>query len=206
MPNAIDVTGLRFGRLLVSGPSVADSRPRRVPVKCDCGEALVVTVASLRSGDTRSCGCLKRDSFAARFTTHGMTGTPEHEVWRSMLKRCTHPRNKEWKNYGGRGVRICDRWLGRDGFAHFIADMGARPVGTSIDRIDVNGNYEPANCRWATTKEQARNTRATKLTPEKVERVRTGDLAKMTAKRAAEALGVSRSLVGAIRQGKAWAA
>jgi hypothetical protein len=95
-----------------------------------------------------------------RNTTHGLTDTPEHRSWAHMKNRCTNPNNDAWKHYGGRGIRVCDSWL--ESFEQFLADMGERPNGTSLDRIDVDGHYEPGNCRWATAVEQNNNQRRTR--------------------------------------------
>lgn len=129
--------------------------------RCDCGTSSVVNGASLRIGNSGSCGCrvpeISREM--GRLTaTHGMTGTPEYAAWRSMKGRCHNPTDQGYGNYGARGIIVCDRW--RDSFENFLADMGLRPSDNhSIDRINVNGNYEPKNCRWATTGEQSRNRR-----------------------------------------------
>jgi hypothetical protein len=128
-----------------------------------------VTAASykLTSGNTRSCGCLKRDLIGSRRKTHGATAggkrTPEHQAWKGMIKRCGNPAAKDYAFYGGRGVRVCERW--RLSFAAFLADVGDRPSANhTLDRFpNNNGNYEPGNVRWATRVEQMRNTRANHL-------------------------------------------
>lgn len=157
----IDISGFRFGRLIAKEAIPGKTKWLCV---CDCGATVEVSGTALRSGDTRSCGCLRREMTAARARVnhrrHGHHGSVEYMTWTRIRNRCRNPNHQDWANYGGRGIKVCDRW---DSFELFLADMGPRPSGTSIDRIDVNGNYEPTNCRWATPTEQARNKRTSSM-------------------------------------------
>ncbi len=154
MGNFKDLVGQRFERLtVVSLAEKRDGRPRWA-CRCDCGTEVVVAGNHLKSGATRSCGCLQRELTAQRSTTHGKSRTRTYRIWDLMHSRCSNPKNLRFKQYGGRGITVCERWSNFEGF---LADMGECPDGYSIDRIDPNGNYEPVNCRWATEATQQNN-------------------------------------------------
>lgn len=126
--------------------------------RCACGKLSYVETRSLVSRPTYSCGCVRVEKMKLRNTTHGMTKTPEYAAWDSLRQRCKNKTSSAYKDYGGRGIKVCDRWL--HSFENFYSDMGPRPSSShSIDRVDNNGDYTPDNCRWATTKEQGGNKR-----------------------------------------------
>lgn len=156
----IDLSGRRFGRLTVIRKAERHAEGTwKWECACDCGGSKVCRGYSLVRGDTRSCGCLQREHSRPTARRHGMSGTKMYGVWKSMLQRVRNGNDASYGNYGGRGIRVCDRWLV---FENFYADMGEPPPETSIDRIDVNGDYEPGNCRWVDKKTQCRNRRNNK--------------------------------------------
>lgn len=167
MPAAIDITGQRFGRLVALA---FHDRTRlyhgRWLCCCDCGETKIVRGNNLKNGHVKSCGCLNRDSTVKRSTIHGQTPRSGRSgtfySWAAMMQRCSNPKAQAFKYYGARGVAVCERWRS---FVNFLADMGSRPDGHSIERIDVNGNYEPGNCKWLPRSEQSKNTRRARKQP-----------------------------------------
>jgi len=157
----INLAGKRFGRLVVlRRAGVNSSRSAIWECRCDCGTLTKTTASALNHAGTKSCGCLQREAVIRTMTKHGMYQSATYGVWECMMSRCNNSKHKNFHHYGGRGISVCDRW--RD-FRNFLSDMGARPGRKTIDRIDVNGNYEPWNCRWASMKEQMRNRRDTVL-------------------------------------------
>lgn len=201
MPKPYDITGLRFGRLIAI-ESVDGNRWRFL---CDCGNETVAFRHNVKRGLTTSCGCFRREITSARTSTHGHTKngqtTKTYACWSSMMERCYNPRNKQFKDWGGRGITVCERWLGLNGFSNFLADMGECPDGLTIDRIDNQKGYSADNCRYVSRKEQNRNKRTNKLTAEKAEMIRQ-DRRRGTV--IAAEYGISRSLVSAIKAGKNW--
>jgi len=151
--------GRVFGRLTAVQRSHRDSAKRWFwKCVCTCDNFVVIRSDNLTGGNSRSCGCFNSDEVMARSTTHGQSRTVTYYTWRDMKTRCHNKNSAAYPDYGGRGITICDRWAS---FENFLSDMGERPVGLSLDRKDVNGNYEPSNCRWATRTEQNNNTRRT---------------------------------------------
>lgn len=165
MPTLRMLTGKQFARLTVVSRAPNNHRPNaRWLCHCVCGKETVVYGCDLVSGHTKSCGCLQpeRASETARVTSkkHGYFGTKVYGVWSSMITRCENSNCPEYKNYGGRGIKVCKRW--RRSFIAFLEDMGEPPSGLTLDRTNNNGNYTPSNCRWATRFQQTHNRRNSK--------------------------------------------
>ena len=161
MPTRIDIANQRFGRLIALKPTKRDQSGWWWLCICDCGKQTTVRGTVLRRNDTKSCGCsmhetkIKHGHHRRHNGRH--TPSPTYISWAGMLTRCRNSKQRCYTNYGGRGITVCKRWLT---FKNFLADMGERPAGLTLDRINNDGNYEPKNCRWATLKEQRNNQRA----------------------------------------------
>lgn len=174
---ARDLSGQQFDRLTVVRAGSGIRRRRSVVCMCECGTEVERPEADVVAGKVRSCGCMRRERARAlaaattdvrrlATTKHGLAGTDRHPLystWVHMNQRCANPSNRNFADYGGRGITVCERWRGEHGFENFLADMGERPPGTTLDRRDNDRGYSPENCRWATRVEQTRNTRANRL-------------------------------------------
>jgi hypothetical protein len=197
-----DLTNRKFGRwtVIARGPNwkTSSQSSSRWFCRCECGTERVVHGAHLVQGRSKSCGCINfRHGWARRRNV-----APEYEIWLGMKRRCFKPKNSGYKYYGAKGVTVCQRWL--DSFANFMADMGPRPKGMSIERKDSKGNYEPGNCRWATQTEQARNQRDTTMNMETAREIRRLYSTGKKPMQISRTLGVRWLIVKQICLGKTW--
>jgi hypothetical protein len=161
--------GTRFGRLVILGQGpvllTCNGTARRYWCECDCGKTKLIISSSLRAGRTKSCGCLHHEQAAARQFKHGHTAggewTAEYRTWKGMVARCAKPNANGFLRYGGRGIKVCKRWMS---FPNFVKDMGLKPTSQhSIERRNNNGDYRPSNCYWAVKSEQDRNKSSNRL-------------------------------------------
>lgn len=198
----INVIGMRFGKLTVTCRSEKTSSAGALWVcNCDCGGSTITTSLKLRSGHTSSCGCMRKAA-SQSLVTHGQSNkTKTYRTWKEMRQRCMNPNSDKWKWYGGRGIKICDRW---SDYAMFLEDMGERPEGKTIDRIDNDGDYEPNNCHWATQLEQTRKQSKNTLNEITVIQLRIDRASGMTYQAIAEKYGISKTSAHRCAVGKTW--
>lgn len=204
-----DMAGDRFGRLTVV--TRADNTPHGKAqwlCRCDCGTERVFRAAQLAEGRTGSCGCYRRERASGLNRSHGRRMAPEYKSWRAMKDRCLNEGHVAYLRYGGRGIQIHPAWRGS--FAAFYADMGPRPEGTTLDRVNANGHYEPGNCRWASLHTQAGNKRRPtshagwKLTPESVRDIREQRAAGRSCRDLAAEHNVALSTIGGVVARTSW--
>lgn len=191
----------KFNRLTIISEAGSDKfRRRLINTICDCGIIKSYPLSNLKNNHTQSCGCLQID----KSTTHGLTKTSEFKTWDSIKQRCNNPNNDAYKNYGGRGITVCNRWL--SSFENFLSDIGKRPFqNAQIDRVDNNGNYEPTNCRWTTAKENTRNRRSTKINIDIAQDIRrVYMMGYFTQEEVAKIYGITRSIVDKVISNTRW--
>jgi hypothetical protein len=204
MSKKINMTGLRIGILTVVAEAQSADRHTRWLCRCDCGNETIATAGLLRHSKRplQSCGCRRG------VRSHGMGGrkrkpNPAYETWCHIKRRCLDEGSASFADYGGRGITVCERWRGS--FVAFLEDMGERPAGMSIDRINNDGNYEPGNCRWADKHVQAQNRRDTVLSPEIVRAIRAAHASGMRYADVGRALGVNKEKVRKVCLRETWA-
>lgn len=181
-----DLVGRRSGMLVVLSlfRNVVKQQTYAV-CRCDCGRLTKKTTSDIKRGKAKSCGCSTRRLISSARTKHGKRGSRAYMTWIDMLRRCGNPSRDNYHNYGGRGIRVCERWML---FENFLSDMGEAPAGMTIDRYPNNdGNYEPGNCRWATAREQCSNMRRSRYLVVGGER--------LTISQAAEKYGVGKTAI-----------
>lgn len=200
---AIDLSGKRFGRLIVKkrAGSHQSTRAALWLCVCDCGNSTITNSQNLRKKKTLSCGCLHLENLSKNSTTHGLSDSNTYKIWSGMIQRCTNPKRKEWNNYGGRGIEVCKEWFN---FEIFLKDMGERPKGFDIDRKNNNRNYCKENCRWVSRAINIRNSRRALLSIENVKKIKLKLNKGYTHSTISNMFGVSIGAIADISSGRTW--
>lgn len=203
MPKLLNITGHKFGKLQVIRLAQKEGVQRKWECMCECGKEVLVSTGHLRSGHTKSCGCISAELLHTRNFKHGQGSrkrkTREYSSWKEMKKRCYQVNSKNYKWYGSKGVTVCATWI--DDFPQFFADMGLCPDGYELDRIDNSKGYSPDNCRWASEATQSRNREYAKITELTANEIRNDS---RPSRKVAQEYGVSKSTILNIRNGKTW--
>lgn len=197
-----ELIGKKINRWKILSIGGIKSRSRMVNCVCDCGAKKQVRLSALEQGKSVSCGCYQKENMSKIKTKHGMEKSKTYRVWAAMKKRCKNPNSKWFHRYGGRGIKVCERW---HRFENFLSDMGEQPKGLDLDRIDNNGGYSPENCRWTTRKINVRNSTTAKLDIDDVMIIKS--LIKNTDKSMSligRLFGVHRRTITDIRLNKTW--
>ena len=197
-----DLTHQRFGRLTVLERS-NDTSPVYWLCKCDCGGTINVQGTHLKTGNVKSCKCLAREMTAQRSTKHGLHRSAEYKTWQQIKDRCLNKNNKDYMNYGGRGIMVWSEWV--TSFESFFSYVGKKPPNCkSLDRIDNNGDYAPGNVRWATSSQQARNTRSTKFTESDIRQIKSMLMQGASQGSVAEKFNTCQQYISKIANQKVW--
>jgi len=198
----MEIEQKRFNRWLVLGPAESQGSTLMADAVCDCGTRKTVNYQNIRQGKSKSCGCLRHEISQKINLSHGRTKTKTYKIWLGMKRRCTNKNERFYPEYGGRGIKVCDRWAAS--FEAFLQDMGECPEGHSIERLDVNGHYEASNCKWLPRALQAWNTRANKLDFATAQQIRleVGQGVRSTV--LASRYGIDRTMVNKIVRGENW--
>lgn len=202
MGNFIDFTGKRFGRWLATGRAANAGKHTQWWVTCDCGKIGIVSQTNLRSGASQSCGCLREETTCAKNYRHGMSGSRLFRIHSNTIQRCTNQKNPAYRYYGGKGVSVCNEWVGFAKFRQW-SEASGYAENLTIDRINGAGNYEPSNCRWVTQRDQVRN-RSVCLSTTQVTQIRNMIAEGDTNRDIAVLVGVPAKRVRRIRAGVTW--
>lgn len=203
MGTFIDLKGMRFGRLVVLNKETKSPGLIKWECICDCGRKCKIRRGDLRSGRTKSCGCIHSEKLILMNSTHGLSKDRIYTTYNHMVSRCNNKNNKDYDRYGGRGISICSDWLSFESFVEWAFENGYKDT-LEIDRIDNNGDYSPDNCRWVTRAENVRNSTTTKLSVAEVKEIKKLLQHGYSQRKIGVLYNVSKSCIKAISDNKTW--